>query len=260
MDRAEAAVGLGFGNRRGVRLEQFVDLINTACLGRCINPGLVNHAVRYLLGDLDVPVAFPGPWRGWSEPQPNDLVRDSGSLHRRYIWRQAVMEAEPKHEIAIAMDEISLVEAELDRYVLDAGETRNGVVEQGHCGRPGTESPKTPEKMARLEELLAVRAGQLHQVEGELARAIANLDQEKAKANALDERVRWTKCLAQDRLTLLQAENEIRRRLAAELAQARADLDRANGARHAIETSTIWRATLPLRAAAQALRLARRRA
>ena len=41
------------------------------------------------------------------------------SLDRRYIWREAVQQAEPKSEIMISPDEIERVETELDGYVLE---------------------------------------------------------------------------------------------------------------------------------------------
>jgi hypothetical protein len=46
-------------------------------------------------------------------------VRPSGRLDRRYIWREAVQQAEPKSEIMIRLEEIERVETELDGYVLE---------------------------------------------------------------------------------------------------------------------------------------------
>jgi len=102
-------------------LRQVLDLINASYLGRCINTGVVNHAVWYHLGRIREPVRFPGPWPGSSEPRPGDLVRRSSRLDRRYIWREAVLAAEPSDEIVITPDEIERVETELDGYVLDVG-------------------------------------------------------------------------------------------------------------------------------------------
>jgi hypothetical protein len=48
-------------------------------------------------------------------------VRRSSRLDRRYIWREAVLAAEPSDEIVITPDEIERVETELDGYVLDVG-------------------------------------------------------------------------------------------------------------------------------------------
>ncbi|MBV8119698.1 MAG: TIGR00180 family glycosyltransferase, partial [Alphaproteobacteria bacterium] len=100
-------------------LEQLLDLVNASYLARCLELGKINHTVEHLLGRIREPVRFPGPWAGWSEPRPEDLVRRSASLDRRYVWRKAVLEAEPKDEIMITLDEIARVEAELDSYLLD---------------------------------------------------------------------------------------------------------------------------------------------
>ena len=83
-----------------VSLEQVLDLVNASYLARCIDIGKVNHAVQYQLGRIAEPVSFPGPWAGWSEPRPGDLVRRSARLDRRYIWREAVLQAEPKRRLS----------------------------------------------------------------------------------------------------------------------------------------------------------------
>jgi glycosyltransferase domain-containing protein len=100
-------------------LAQILDLVNAGYLARMIDIGKVNHAVWHHLGRIAEPVRFPGPWPGWSEPRPADLVRRSARLDRRYIWREAVLEAQPKEEIVITLDEMARVEAELDGYVLE---------------------------------------------------------------------------------------------------------------------------------------------
>jgi glycosyltransferase domain-containing protein len=102
-----------------VSLEQVLDLANASYLARSIDMGKVNHAVWHHLGRIAEPVSFPGPWAGWSEPQPADLVRRSARLDRHYIWREAVLQAEPKEEIVITLNEMERVEAELDGYVLE---------------------------------------------------------------------------------------------------------------------------------------------
>jgi hypothetical protein len=101
-------------------LEQVLDLVNASYLARCIDIGRVNHAVEHFLGRIPEPVRFPEPWAGSSEPQPADLVRWSDHLDRRYIWREAVLEAQPKEEIVITPDEIERVETQLDGYLLEA--------------------------------------------------------------------------------------------------------------------------------------------
>jgi glycosyltransferase domain-containing protein len=102
-----------------VSLEQVLDLINMSYLARMVDVGKINHAVGYHLGRIAEPVAFSGPWAGWNEPRPGDLVRPSARLDRRYIWREAVRQAEPKNEIIIRPEEIERVETELDGYVLE---------------------------------------------------------------------------------------------------------------------------------------------
>jgi hypothetical protein len=102
-----------------ISLEQVLDLINASYLARMVDLGKINHAVGYHLGRVAEPVRFPGSWAGWSEPRPGDLVRPSGRLDRRYIWREAVQQAEPKSEIMIRLEEIERVETELDGYVLE---------------------------------------------------------------------------------------------------------------------------------------------
>ena len=123
--RPRASLGLYGTERRTpmgtpeVSLEQVLDLVNASYLARCIDIGRVNHAVQHQLGRIAEPVSFPGPWAGWSEPRPGDLVRRSARLDRRYIWREAVLQAEPKEEIVITLKEIERVEAELDGYALE---------------------------------------------------------------------------------------------------------------------------------------------
>ena len=101
-----------------ISFQQLIDLINASCLGREIHTGTINYAVQYALGDVAAPVTFPGPWRGWSEVQPRDLIRVSQRQDRRYIWRSAVLEAEPRDEISISADEMTKVEAQLEFYHL----------------------------------------------------------------------------------------------------------------------------------------------
>jgi glycosyltransferase domain-containing protein len=104
------------GATRNISLQQVLDLINASCLGREIHIGTINYAVQYALGDVATPVRFSGPWRGWSEVQPRDLIRASQRQNRRYIWRTAVLEAEPRDEITISADEMTKVESQLDFY------------------------------------------------------------------------------------------------------------------------------------------------
>jgi glycosyltransferase domain-containing protein len=101
-----------------ISFQQLIDLINASYLGRVVDTGTINYAVQYALGDVAQPVEFPGPWRGWSEPQTGDVIRVSQRPDRRYIWRREVVEAEPRDEISIAAGEMTKVEAQLEFYDL----------------------------------------------------------------------------------------------------------------------------------------------
>ena len=107
-----------FVNTPKMPFRQLIDMINAACLSRLIHSGTINYTALYGLGEHNDPVKFPGPWRGWAEPQPDDLIRQSRWDDRRYIWRRAVLEAEPRYEISITAEEMTKVEAELDFYEL----------------------------------------------------------------------------------------------------------------------------------------------
>jgi glycosyltransferase domain-containing protein len=101
-----------------IPFQQLIDLINASYLGRVVDTGTINYAVQYALGDVAQPVKFPGPWRGWLEPQTGDLIRVSQRPDRRYIWRRGVVEAEPRDEISITAAEMTKVESQLEFYDL----------------------------------------------------------------------------------------------------------------------------------------------
>lgn len=105
-------------NSSKIPFQQLIDLINASYLGRVIDTGTINYAVQYALGDVAQPVKFPGPWRGWLEPQTGDVIRVSQRPDRRYIWRREVVEAEPRDEISITAGEMTKVEAQLEFYDL----------------------------------------------------------------------------------------------------------------------------------------------
>jgi glycosyltransferase domain-containing protein len=105
-------------NSPKIPFQQLIDLINASYLGRVIDTGTINYAVQYALGDAAQPVRFPGPWRGWLEPQTGDLIRVSQRPDRRYIWRRGVVEAEPRDEVSITAGEMTKVESQLEFYDL----------------------------------------------------------------------------------------------------------------------------------------------
>jgi glycosyltransferase domain-containing protein len=105
-------------NSSKIPFQQLINLINASYLGRVIDTGTINYAVQYAFGDVAQPVKFPGPWRGWLEPQTGDVIRVSQRPDRRYIWRREVVEAEPRDEISITPGEMTKVEAQLEFYEL----------------------------------------------------------------------------------------------------------------------------------------------
>jgi glycosyltransferase domain-containing protein len=100
----------------GVGIEQLLDLIYAAYLGREVNTGTINHAVALLLGDALPPIDPEPPAPSWQEPGDGDIVHRSATGQRRYIWRQGILDAEPRDEIAIAADDMARVERQLDGY------------------------------------------------------------------------------------------------------------------------------------------------
>jgi glycosyltransferase domain-containing protein len=100
-----------------ISVEQIIDLINATFLGRTLDLGVVNYNVRWALGEMEQPFKFPPPWAGWKEPIEGDLIHPSSKIaNRRYVWRRAVIEAEPKQEITISAEEMSRVATQLDQY------------------------------------------------------------------------------------------------------------------------------------------------
>ena len=76
---------------------------------------MCNHVARQLLGDDLPPISTATNRPTWQPPGSEDRVRQSEI--RRYVWRKAVLEAEPRDEINITVAEMDRVEQELDAYV-----------------------------------------------------------------------------------------------------------------------------------------------
>jgi glycosyltransferase domain-containing protein len=106
----------GISAPEGVKLEQLLDMSHATWLGREVDLGMLNHTVRLLLGDPIAPIRVAPQWAGWREPSDGDVVHPSAASGRRYVWRKAALEAEPRDEIAIGPDEMARVERELDAY------------------------------------------------------------------------------------------------------------------------------------------------
>lgn len=105
--------------QQGVEPETLLDLIHATLLGRTIDLGMVNHQVQLLLGEPLPPIVLQKQWLGFKPEELGDLVNSSSAANRRYIWRRAVLEAEPRHEITISPEEMGRAEEQLDRYHLD---------------------------------------------------------------------------------------------------------------------------------------------
>ena len=101
---------------QGVTLEQVLDVVHGTWLGREIDIGIMNHQARVLLGETIAPIKIPPAWAGWREPDDNDAIHPCATRSRRYIWRNAVIAAEPRAEITIESDEMERVERQLDAY------------------------------------------------------------------------------------------------------------------------------------------------
>ena len=98
------------------KLEQILDVAHATYLGRELDLGMTNYTARLLLGD-DLPPIRPDPeWPTRGQSLPGDVVHGSRVPGRRYVWRDRVTEAEPRHEIAIGPSEMAVVERQLDAY------------------------------------------------------------------------------------------------------------------------------------------------
>jgi hypothetical protein len=79
--------------------------------------GVFNHAAEMLFGMQQPLLRGESMWPGWRVLGEVDPVH-RGPGARRYIWRWAVLQAEPREEIAIGNAEIETVERELSSYQL----------------------------------------------------------------------------------------------------------------------------------------------
>jgi hypothetical protein len=87
-------------------------------LGPELDLGMVNHMARLFLGDPIPPLDIGGEGPSWHGLTSDDVVHPSKLGNRRYVWRQAAVEAEPREEISISAEDMAHVEAQLDHYHL----------------------------------------------------------------------------------------------------------------------------------------------
>lgn len=99
-------------------LGQFIDVAHSTWAGREVNTGVLNYAAQSLLGVQQPPLKGDPVSPGGREIGKGDTVH-AGRRGRRYIWRQSVLEAEPRDEINIGVSEVTRVEEQLDTYWLD---------------------------------------------------------------------------------------------------------------------------------------------
>jgi glycosyltransferase domain-containing protein len=102
-----------------VDLAHLLDLIHATWLARESDTGVINHVTRMLLGDPLPAVEAPRDWPGPRPVGDGDLVHTARAGTRRYLWRRAVLQAEPRAEITITAAEIQAVERGLEVFYAD---------------------------------------------------------------------------------------------------------------------------------------------
>ena len=87
--------------------DHVIDIIHATYFGREVDTGIINHMARILLGDPVGPLPLPKPEQRDLAIGPGDIVHPSSIPGRRYVWRDAVVNAEPRSEITITPEEIA---------------------------------------------------------------------------------------------------------------------------------------------------------
>jgi hypothetical protein len=98
-----------------VPLEQLLDVNYATYLGREIDSGKINQTAELLLNYPVTAVKPEAVETAWHNVLEGDVAHHSSSRKRRYIWRKQVMEAEPRDETAITLEDMARVERQLDR-------------------------------------------------------------------------------------------------------------------------------------------------
>ena len=96
-------------------LAQVIDVIHGVWLNSSFDHGILNYTAQRLLGAPLPPLGDRPQPLGWRPVAPQDVV-DEGEGTRTYIWRDTVLNAEPKDEIRITAEERECVQRELDAY------------------------------------------------------------------------------------------------------------------------------------------------
>lgn len=113
--------GKGSARKDKDRLAHTIDVIHASYFGREIDTGVINRSAELLIDDrMDLP-SRENLVHGKPTIEPGDVVHLSAVPGYSYIWRNAVLNAEPKSEISISNDEIARVEAALDDYLCSVG-------------------------------------------------------------------------------------------------------------------------------------------
>ena len=112
-----------FISERGVaattdrKLIKLLDTIHTLWLHSNFDYGVLSYACQLQLGYPIAPIPDP------RSPLPRRAVSPADKIHkhgrRYYIWRDEVLNAEPKNEIHITADEVDRVERQLNFYFGD---------------------------------------------------------------------------------------------------------------------------------------------
>jgi hypothetical protein len=100
-------------------LEHVLDLNHASFFGRLLHTGMINHQAQLLLGRPLPPIQLAPQWPGSRVPEAGDLVHVSSLDKHSFIWRKAVLQAEPRDDIVITAEEIATVEKQFDAYWLD---------------------------------------------------------------------------------------------------------------------------------------------
>ena len=113
--------GKAGARRRKARLAHTIDVIHASYFGREVRHRNHKSCRRSAHRRLHGP-SYRGKARAPKPTiEPDDAVHLSAVPGHSYIWRNAVLNAEPKSEISISNEEIARVEAALDDYLCSVG-------------------------------------------------------------------------------------------------------------------------------------------